>query len=1060
VASAGAGKTWRLSSRIIELLAAGAPPEEIFASTFTRKAAGEILERVLLRLARGALDETAAAQIDLTREQALELLESVVRRLHALQVGTLDSFFQRVARAFSLDLGLPPGWTLAEGPAEDRLRSEAVTRLLGEIDRGALTELLRQLHGGDAKTGVHELLLREMGDLHRIYLDLDPAVSDPWGFAGGGAFKGSPVTPEELVRLADRLADAPLPQTAAGLPDARWASARQTALEELRSGDLEGFVSGGLGAACLGSGTYYRKPIPDEMYLLLDEGVELARRSLGALFQSRARALGRLAPIWDGWLHRLRVREGRYGFDDITRLISGGWGSGGLGALGAELHYRLDARVRHILLDEFQDTSIGQWRALRPLVHEILSGYEGERGAVIVADPKQSIYGWRGGEPRILDAVRRDFPGLARESLDRSWRSSPVVLDLVNRVFGELVGLDCVPEECRDSVTGWLEGFNRHEAQHTEFPGYVRVAGGQGGDPPRASVRPRLLAGAAVRVQELHARTPAATIGVLMRTNASVARMMGELRRLGLDASEEGGVPVADSPAVLALLALLRIADHPGDRVARYHAAHTPAARLLPASFDWASEGTAERLSRELRRRLVLEGYGPVVSGWARRLAPEAGARDRRRLRQLSSLAFRWDALASLRPAEFVRWVQAERVEDPGAARIRVMTVHQAKGLEFDIVVLPDLDTSIKGRGGSGVLAFRPEPDGPVTRVFPRIGRPLRPLFPEVEAAVAREVDAAVRDGLSGLYVALTRARFSVEVILRPDGASASAAFSGANVVRQALGIKDLIVENSVFAEFGDASWFQAPGAPSRLSTPVPYRQPQSPGGQGVPAEPGPEPVPLLRRPPGTPRRRLLPRRTPSQLEGSDDDGGVRVRLEHLLRDGGAEARARGSVAHAWLEAVEWIEEGLPGDGKLLEMARRTAPELRSPADLLADVRHWLGAPEVRRALSRRSWGPGASVVRERPFVVRDGDRILQGIVDRMVIEPGAGGDGGPRISIFDFKTDSIPAGDDAALGAAVEHYRPQLEAYRRAMSREEGVPAGRIELALVFLVPGRVVTL
>jgi len=182
VASAGAGKTYRLSTRIIELLAAGAPPEEIFASTFTRKAAGEILERVLLRLAEGGQAPVGMKDPELSQEACIRLLELLLPRLHAVNVGTLDSFFQRMARAFSLELGFPPAWTLSDGPTEARLQGDAVTRLLGSTDTGGVLELLRLLQAGEARRGVHDALVDEVGQLHDTFQELDPNVPDPWGF--------------------------------------------------------------------------------------------------------------------------------------------------------------------------------------------------------------------------------------------------------------------------------------------------------------------------------------------------------------------------------------------------------------------------------------------------------------------------------------------------------------------------------------------------------------------------------------------------------------------------------------------------------------------------------------------------------------------------------------------------------------------------------------------------------------------------------------------------------------------------------------------------------------
>src|SRR5690606_22163370 len=146
LASAGTGKTFRISSRIIGLLAAGEAPDAIFASTFTRAAAGEILDRVLQRLARAALDSQAAAELSahaslgdgphrpFTPEDWLGLLARVTRDLHRLNISTLDAFFVRTASTFADEIGLPPGWGIADRAVADGVLAEALDDLLARSD--------------------------------------------------------------------------------------------------------------------------------------------------------------------------------------------------------------------------------------------------------------------------------------------------------------------------------------------------------------------------------------------------------------------------------------------------------------------------------------------------------------------------------------------------------------------------------------------------------------------------------------------------------------------------------------------------------------------------------------------------------------------------------------------------------------------------------------------------------------------------------------------------------------------------------------------------------------
>src|SRR5690606_37429261 len=126
----------------------------------------------------------------------------------------------------------------------------------------------------------------------------------------------------------------------------------------------------------------------------------------------------------------------------------------------------------------------------------------------------------------------------------------------------------------------WLDDFRSHSAAREGLPGYVAIEVGPD-DEGRGGARPRLFEYAAARVAELAAAHPDRTIGVLTRTNAAVARLFLELRRRDLPVSQEGGNPLTDAAPCEAVLALLRLADHPGDTIARYHVAETPLGRAV-----------------------------------------------------------------------------------------------------------------------------------------------------------------------------------------------------------------------------------------------------------------------------------------------------------------------------------------------------------------------------------------------------------------------------------------------------------------------------------------------
>ncbi|MEX2471384.1 MAG: UvrD-helicase domain-containing protein [Gemmatimonadota bacterium] len=1041
LASAGSGKTYHLSSRIIELLAMGAPPGEILASTFTRKAAGEILDRVLLRLAEGAADADKARELGRDAHASLSdpsacrsLLSRLVEDLHQMNVGTLDAFFIRVARSFFQELGLAPGWTIADEPMEDRLRTEAVHAALADVDRAEFAEVLRMVNRGGASRNVHDDLVKKVDDLVRIRRQLDPHAVDPWSPDFGVTEQ---LTPEELASragsLADRLRALDVPVTKKGTPVVRWVGARDGGAKDIAALDWGAVLGKGIGAKLLeDEDAYCGHPITEDYDEVYQDAMELVRIDLAAHLRRETEALGRLAELLETAFENAQRRLGAYRFEDVTHLLGGPDGAGGRD----DLHYRLDQQVRHILLDEFQDTSLEQWQALSPLADELLSGHLDERAGVIVADPKQSIYGWRGARPELVHQVGRRY-ALAGDTMPKSWRSSAVVLDFVADVFRDLPANTVLSElDVGTRVASeWMDDFTELEPAW-DLPGHVSIHLAPADDGTGA-IQPNLLRRAAEVVRDLHEEMPGRSIGVLVRQNKVLGHLINELQALGVRASGEGGTPLTDTPPVNALLSLLRLADHPSSGAALYHVARSPLGEVV-GLHDHRDEAAASSVADQVRRRLVTDGYGPTLGAWVRAIAPRCDEREVRRLLQLVGLGHRWDERPTLRPSDFTRFVARESVEDPSSAPVRVMTIHRSKGLEFDVVVLPELYCGLTGRA-KGVTPARDRDTGRVMKVYPSVKKALLPLFPEVHRAVDELQAADLRDGLSLLYVALTRARYALHLVIPPEGGKAK---HGAALIRDALGLEDASVDGSgLLWERGDARWFE--------QLPDEAEHPEPAPSEALTAAAGP-----LLRPTASGPGRNLARRSPSSLEG-----GVRVDLAfHLKLDAGP-ALMRGSVVHAWCEDIIWIEDGVPDDEALRARARKEAPAMHAEevSGLIEEFRTWIAHPDVRGALSRSAYAALPDIVlrveNEMPFVRRVGDEIQEGVIDRLVLLE----QGGRVVAaeVLDFKTDRIAPDDESGMDERVEHYRPQIEEYCRVVRATYGLDEDDVRGTLVFLEPG-----
>lgn len=1072
-ASAGTGKTYQLALRYLGLVADGVRPEEILATTFTRKAAGEILDRVLGWLAKAVLEpgeRQALAQAlgrpDLDAARCRQMLRSLLDRLHALRIGTLDSFFLQIAQAFGPELGLVPGWSICDEVDDAALRDEAIQQLLAEQRPGDLATLVHALTKGATQRSVARLIQDTITDLYELYRETTPQA---WQRLP----RPPEVSPQQLLAALKRLTTF--------ADDSRLGRAIQDDLARWSLQDPEEIVAKGLFKKVLeGDLTYYRQPLPPQAVAAYQTLLKEVRRLVLAELAWQTEATHDLLQRFETHYTALQAARGALRFADVTACVA---------RLQQRLDsqqfaFRLDGAIRHLLLDEFQDTSPLQWRALRPLAQRVVHDPRGS--FFCVGDGKQAIYGWRGGEAELLDALPQELAPLRETTLDVSYRSSPPVIDAVNTVFQNLTSHPNL-DDLAEPLARWQAAFPPHRTARTHLSGLVQLLTGPAATEGENTLAP-ILDYTAQRVEHWRDRAPWASIAVLVRTNQAVARAIYSLRQRQILASEEGGNPLIDSPAVELILSLLVLADHPGDRVARFHLAQSPLAGPLgeflaaqrgrsrdpAAPFPEDDDLAAALVSRALRRQLLEQGYGPTVLAWARRLAPVCDARQRFRLEQLVEQAYAYQPQSTLRPGDFVRLIEQSRIADPLAAPVRVMTIHQAKGLEFDVVLLPELSMLLAGQPRT-VVAGRPAPAEPVDHVCRTANETIRLLLPdEWQARFARDRAREVTEALCLLYVAMTRAVHVLEMIIPPardNERSLHKTFAG--LLRATLAPGHPAEPLTTLYAHGDPQWHQK--VPSHKAA-----------AQSQPSEPAS--AAALRLAAAVPRVRLAPepastarglkRVSPSALEG-----GRVLRGAALLGSRHAAARDSGTLLHLWLAQVGWLEDGLPDEAQLVELAARHGGEL---GDLGGEVAGWiprfrrmLAQPAVTALLSREFYQtpaslglPGApaqgpagpsvqlDLFREWSFAVRRGDELVSGAIDRLVVV--RQGEQVLAADVIDFKTDELPsdAGAQAVLATRRDYYRPQVEAYREVVARMLALPIERVSARLVFLQTGQVVSL
>ena len=1047
-ASAGTGKTFALSSRYLALLARGAEPSSIVALTFTRKAAGEILSRILTRLAQAAASEKGFAQLDrqladgglpgfADRSAAQAALRALVHALPGLRIGTLDSFFLQILRQFRLEYGIASDPTVAPeaATAEEDL---VLQRLLGQksesdAERGERMEAFKRATFGEERKSVYGAVRNLIGDQYALYRRApDP---EAWGNAGR-------IWPDGL----------PAPQE----PD--WPAVFEALAEQadaLKSGqardDWNRFVDV-LETARQGGDFDFKNALADRLYRAFSDpkgardSVQIRRAevSLPAETQAalasafaqvrfvllgkqiaRTRGLYQLLSAYGRHRRDHVVRTGQLAFNDVAHLLDPASGPAPA-RLRTLMDFRLDARFRHWLLDEFQDTSLLQWAVIENLVDEVLQNPDGDRTLFYVGDVKQAIYQWRGGDPRLFRRILAKYnrpgaePAIEEPApLVHSWRSSPVVLDAVNRVFRSLPDMplpanDQLREDWPAIAAEWAAEWTPHEAAapNRNLAGHVALhvlprPSKEEKDEAEDGYSPAIRR-AAELVEQFRSEIPGfdrLSVALLARSNPDGLAMLGALGEKGIRAVWAGNSELLDNTLIPAILSFAKLIEHPGDEFARRHvemSALAPVLSLAPAEL--AAWG---RLIRE-------QGYAGFATRLASRLDLRAAPLEHNRLRLLVSIAAEFDRIPDGNALLFCSFVQAQEIPaEQSGSNVHILTMHKAKGLEYDLVLLPALGTDgITARSKEPLLVHEiaaHDPKPPIDWILSAPATKAVESEPVLAAQYAEDRRRNALDELRLLYVAMTRAKRALHLVtVAPAEKSGTLRLDA--VLQNTLAPGAAPDADAPVLEIGDRKWWRQKtgGEKSSGESCAPLRSGDL---RSAPAEAPLESRVASQEPAG----------------GNGPDG-------RAFRPEGAEARDFGTRVHALFEQIGWL-----APGETPAFAGAAPADARLVVQFMEDPRN--------RALFEKPAGD-VELLREQAFEAVLGGRWLSGKIDRLHLEKDAAGK--PiRARVVDFKTDRVPN---------PSRHRPQMEDYRQAVSMLFALPPAQIACTLLFVRIGEAV--
>lgn len=1089
-ANAGSGKTKVLTDRVARLLLAGTEPQKVLCLTYTKAAAAEMQNRLLKRLGAWAMLEDTALRAELAAlgdeapldgeglARARRLFAQAIETPGGLKIQTIHAFCAALLRRFPLEAGVAHGFSELDERSARQLRQEVLETIASGPERPAFDGLLRHFPGDDLGGLIDEISRnRDVFDGEIGEPDLRAALGIPPDLKN-----------EDLAEMVFNPDPGPLLATVVPVL-ARESKTMQSLgdalsqLDVIAPGhrDLEALYDrfllkdGGQPVAKMRANVLTKgalKALGDDLsaeFLDFAERVRAARELEFSLVSvDRALAMHRFARVLLPQLARRKAQGGWLDFDDLIERA---------GALLSDpsvaqwVLFRLDGGIDHILVDEAQDTSPGQWRVIERLADEFTAG-EGARDTprtiFVVGDRKQSIYSFQGADLTHFEAVQSRFSEkfaavgrpLQRTALLHSFRSSLAILRLVDLTFA------------RDAAPG-LGGAPEHFAYHDELPGRVDLwpAVPQPEKPqPENWEDPVDLPGEDSATVVL-ARAVAAEIRAMIADGVHIPLAAGARpvhagdflilvqRRSALffeliRACKEAGLAVAGADrlrlggelAVKDIVSVLAFLSTPEDDLALAEVLRSPLLGLSEAElfqlahpregYLWQALRAAEdrftpalAILRDLLDQAdFLRPYDLIERlltrhGGRERLIARLGPEAEEGIDELiaQALAYERGEVPSL--TGFLAWLGADEVEIKrqleGAGRaIRVMTVHGAKGLEAPIVILPDT-AQLRAPRTAEVTRL---PDGPA------FWKGAAAQLPEALAiAQADEQLRARHERLRLLYVALTRAeRWLIVATAGEEKESGESWYSLVSEGMQQAGTETVSAYSETVRKLGPVQRFAHGNWPDA----------------GKPAASGAEERVAL--PDWVGERAPVATDAVPAVSASDLGGAKALPGEAALLDQDAAMRW-GRQLHLLLEHLpQWPRDAWSDIAESLLSFGEDRAESAEIEPLLATAGRVLHAVEKAGYLGQETLAE-AEISATLPEL---GGQRLHGVVDRLQLSS-------THVRVLDYKSNAVVPRTAAEVPLGLVR---QMAAYRAAL--RQIYPAHVVECSLLWTTTGEIMPL
>ncbi len=700
-ASAGSGKTFALSVRYISLMLLGAKPNEILTLTFTNKAANEMKERIFNTLFTLGDDKIYLSEI--VKQTGLDEKEILGRKPYMLElfisselsIYTIDKFVNKILREFSGYAGVNDDFEIKEDK-----KLELTYKFLDSLDKKQFDDFVEffsyESKKFDSLIDIFKNLIEKNEKFDPVYLEA--ASID--------------LQKEMVLKYAYQIKEYVLNQE----------KASASALKSVDFHDFESLMdkskTWGLKDS-FAEFSYFKKltnPHIEEIFTNF-------KKELSIYYHLRSSyALSKFFTLFksfESFRQKYIASQNYLEFSDIANLSYKLLSS----YIDKEfLYFRLDSKYEHILIDEFQDTSVLQFKILAPLIDEVISGHgSGFKSFFYVGDTKQSIYRFRGGRSELFDYVSSSYEKLEVESLNTNYRSCANVIEFVNDIFLKLNGYS-YEKQLFNKTGGYVEVFNTDKfGTDDEFEDI------------------------ALKIDELLKQgVDPNSIAILTYTNSEVLNLFNFLseRFKGVKISTEMTSKLINQQKVKAVINLIK---------------------YLFFKEEIYKENFNSLIGNEPTSKIVFncDIYKNSLNMIITSICEHYKLFDKDMIKFLEVCNAYSDIVDFIYEIDHLETAM-EPKEQHG---LQILTIFKSKGLEFDTVIL--LDRMKKKNNDTSSLLFEYE-QIELKNIYYKI-KGLESFNAEYNEAIKKEKSLALTDELNVLYVALTRAKNNLVIIKKAE---------------------------------------------------------------------------------------------------------------------------------------------------------------------------------------------------------------------------------------------------------------------------------------------------